>query len=241
LTDFSSPSNKNGASSLSIVLNSLASIERDLANLNAQVKSQSKSECERFCSAILKAQKLLSLAIANSSQEYHYASFKLLRSASKALTECAADVSIEQQGTLDKATVKSLVDLMNRINYNVEQISRLYLLDSNNDAGARRAETTNTSKAKKEKFADTTTSDAVELNILNGWILSEFNLVSNDFNNELALISGDLFDLNYNYELHKILSKSCLLMKLRHPSSKSNDETSHSNSQSNRFVLKVIF
>jgi hypothetical protein len=221
--------------SSSIVVDSLASIGRDLYGLCAEAESKSAtSECELVRSAVLKAKKFVSLAVTNSCQEYHYASFKLLRSASKALTECIAQIeqlnNVSVAVVVDNKVTKSLVDHVNRINHVAEQISRDYLLNPAKEAGSRRVETTTTTTTSPTP----TDAATAELNIVNGWILSEFNLVSNDFNNELALISGELFDLNYNYQLDKVLSKSCLLMKLRHPSN-DGDEMN----RSLQFVLKV--
>ena len=77
-----------------------------------------------------------------------------------------------------------------------------------------------------------------EANFLNDWILSDFNLVSNDFNNELSFISGNLFDLSFNYKLVRLINDKCFLMKLRHATSDSNGNNSDTNTNE-YFFLKV--
>lgn len=74
-----------------------------------------------------------------------------------------------------------------------------------------------------------------ETTFLNDWILSDFNLVSNDFNNELSFISGNLFDLSFNYKLVKLLNENCFLMRLRHQTT--NNATDSINDE--LYLLKV--
>lgn len=81
-----------------------------------------------------------------------------------------------------------------------------------------------------------------EANFLNEWILSDFNLVSYDFNNELSFISGNLFDLSFNYKLVRLITDSCFLMRLRHqPAVTANESTNNteSNNSTEFYILKV--
>ena len=68
------------------------------------------------------------------------------------------------------------------------------------------------------------------------WIISDFNLLSCDFNNDLKFISGNLFDLNFNYKLFRTLNYTCLLLEAR------NLLSSSQLSQENKyFLLKVNY
>lgn len=83
---------------------------------------------------------------------------------------------------------------------------------------------------------------SAEPNFLNDWILSDFNLVSNDFNNELSFIAGNLFDLSFNYKLVRLLNDKCFLVRTK--SHQTNDESDSNNGANNAenefYLLKVI-
>jgi hypothetical protein len=60
------------------------------------------------------------------------------------------------------------------------------------------------------------------------WTFDDFNLNSNDFNQDLKSINGKINELNSNYKIYKYLNANCLLMK------------STLGEDSKLFLLKVI-
>lgn len=93
-------------------------------------------------------------------------------------------------------------------------------------------ETSNKSSAAVSPVMESSNSNS---NFINEWILSDFNLVSHDFNRELSFISGNLFDLNFNYKFVGLVNESCFLMKLRHPVNDSSDSLN----EDQFYLLKV--
>ena len=69
---------------------------------------------------------------------------------------------------------------------------------------------------------------------LTDWELSDFNLKSSDFNEELNFLCGNLFDLNFNYMICRILNYKCFLLKYRHGTG-----NTANNLENERFILKV--
>lgn len=164
----------------------------------------------------------MSQAITNETSGYHYAAVKILKSATNNVTDCLTEIEINKyQTNFSSEKLKFLKETQSKLNSLINEISRLNDLTSETQVCA------NTSKSNNE------TSNS---NYLNDWILSDFNLLSYDFNNELSILTGKLFDLSFNFKFVKTISNKCFLMKFRH---QTNSTTSVTKKQS-EFLLKRL-
>lgn len=173
-----------------------------------------------------KSLRYINSAISNEDLEEHFASYKLLNSAAKNLENFLNDD--EQSSELDNGTKLFIGELIDKLRLYSEKIEKLNCLDLDNtlEMASTHKNQSETKSALSVSGSAATTPVAMDSNIANDWILSDFNLNSNDFKSELNLITGSLFDLNFTYQLCKVLNPNCLLMKSR------NDETM-------KYVLKV--
>ena len=195
-----------------------------------------------------KTKKLISLSITNQSSKCYYASYNLLKSAASTLIDCISEVEMRLTSSQKSKILKQtnlIKEIINDLNINAQQICETNLgkLSEKLDKNENFIKSNNqTNVIQNEVLEDY--PKASETNTLNDWILSDFNLLSNDFNNELTFISGNMFDLNFTYRLSRILNNNCFLMKLRHPMKKIDQSLSESDCTGNvdsseEFLIKV--
>ena len=166
-----------------------------------------------------KSLRYINSAISNEKMEEHFASYKLLNSAAKNLENFLNDE--EHSSILESGTMLQLSKIIEMLCMYSEKIEKSNCLDLDNETSL---------EIKKPNEESCTLAKTPDGNIANDWILSEFNLSSNDFKSELSLIAGSLFDLNFTYQLCKVLNSNCLLM--RHRTDESLDPQ--------KYVLKVL-
>lgn len=189
-----------------------------------RVNSVEYAEHESISHFLKKSLRYLNSAIANEALKEHFASSQLLKSAANNLENFLNDAQ-EISKVLDIESKSFLRNLICKLKKSAEEIQNLNLdLDG-----------LNISKEPNVSNLSVNESNLVsrvsESNMLNDWILSDFNLNSNDFNSELTLISGTLIDLDFAYQLTRVLNSNCLLMKKRDIRIES----------SKNYVLKVLF
>lgn len=173
-------------------------------NLNDLISKY--TEHESISHFLKKSSRYLNSAIENEKLKEHFASSQLLKSAANNLEKFLNDVE-EISKALDRTSKLSLRDLISKLKKNAEEIQNLNLdLD-----GLNIVSDTNTLSVNEGNLV----SRVSESNMLNDWILSDFNLSSNDFNSELTFISGSIIDLDFSYQLRRTLNANCLLMKER--------------------------
>jgi hypothetical protein len=165
--------------------------------INAQINMLIKdlSEFTFICEYLNKAKKLINLSIQNEASECHFASFNLLKSAQTTLFECVSEC--EFGARLDPIKKENIAEQLNAIKSLITDLNGF-------------------SSQPMQHVPPQTNTPPIKSGHDEDWILSDFNLLSNDFNNELSFISGNLFDLNFTYKLSSVLNNNCLLMKLRH-------------------------
>lgn len=213
------PCNESG------IVQSLHKIGNNLTQLIGRTK------CESINMFLNKSLRYINSAISNEDLEEHFASYKLLNSAAKNLENFLNDD--EQSSGLDNGSKLFIGELIDKLRLNSEKIEKLNCLDLDNalevaSSHKKQSEAENALSVSVSGSA-ATTPVAMDSNIANDWILSDFNLSSNDFKSELNLITGSLFDLNFTYQLCRVLNPNCLLMKSR------NDESQ----DPKKYVLKV--
>lgn len=168
-----------------------------------------------------KTKKLLSLALKNVQSDYTYATVKLLKSAANNLSDCIIEIemNLKQANAVRVTLVDFLKSLYKKLSSCVENYVNnhqttasitIEVGDADSDPDGTLSTSSSVSKIGPPLTASSSSS------AFNDWILSDFNLVSNDFNNELKLISGNLFELSFHYKLAKVLNANCFLMKQRH-------------------------
>ena len=183
-----------------------------------------------------KTKKLIQLSITNEATKCHYASYNLLKSAVTTLIDCISEVEVRLNPSQKNKIVTQLniiKEFINDLNINSQQINQTNLVEANSSP---KNSDNNSSSEDYPKPSDP--------NALNDWILSDFNLLSNDFNNELTFICGNLFDLNFTYKMSRILNNKCFIVKLRHPMKKidqssTSDDLNASQEENDEFVVKV--
>ena len=181
-----------------------------------------------------KSLRYLNSAISNEELDNHFAAYRCLKSAGNNLVNFLADCSEQSDCLLDAKTSGLLQTLVAELNACSDELEKLTLVESDAETAGEVAIAPLTNMNMKNVFNSFTNSAAgTEAGAqLNDWVVSEFNLTSNDFNNELQLISGTLFDLDYNYQVCRRLQLAdCLLMKQRHL--QAHDQPGK------RFILKV--
>ena len=191
---------------------------------------------------LIKTKKLVSLSISNQSSKCYYASYNLLKSAASSLIDCISEIEIRLTSSQKSKILKQInviKEVISELNMNAQQICQTNLGGKSSDKLDKNENFIQNNSGKDEEFPK-----ASETNTLNDWILSDFNLLSNDFNNELTFISGNMFDLNFTYKISRILNSSCFVMKLRHPMKKIDQSISESDfissAESNEeFLVKV--
>ena len=157
-----------------------------------------------------KTSRYINLAIDNENSKSHFASYKLLNSAAKCLENFLVD--IEQSASppiLNLSIRNTLRHFIQRLNSNAEKISKLNNLEIEDDT------TLENVTPQVDPKDQGSLNKLVESNLLNDWILSDFNLNSDDLNTGLSFISGHLFDLNFSYKFFRVIHKNCFLMKQR--------------------------
>ncbi len=85
----------------------------------------------------------------------------------------------------------------------------------------------------KQNINETVAAQGAQSSSVSDWDMSDFNLMTYDFNNELKFMNGNLTDLNSMYKLVKILNCNCFLLQLRRAAGTSNQ------TQNEKYVLKV--
>lgn len=199
---------------------------QELANCLSKLINQldsttNRSDYENVNLFLNKSLRYINSAVSNENLNEHFASYKLLKSAANNLQNFVND---EQSNVLDSVTVKFLSDLIEQLKRNSANIENANCLDLKDTATPESVGANTTHQAENELGHKT-----AESNIANDWILSDFNLSSNDFNSQLTLISGNLFDLNFTYQLFRVLNVNCLIMK----------ERSDKSVNSKKYILKV--
>ena len=225
------PNNNN--ENKTTIIQSIQQIATDLNNLlndpDLIIINEQHNEINLFLN---KSLRYINSALANENENNHFTSYKLLKSAANTLENFLNDIdnNNSQKNILNKKQKLILANLIVKLNESSVHIesTSLLLLDlnnQNNDSATTTPTTTTT----------TTTTNILprsDSHVLNDWVLSEFNLLSNDFNSSLAFIAGNLFDLNFNYKLNKTLniSSKCFLMETRN----------NNNNNNTKFVLKCL-
>ena len=182
----------------------------------------SRTDSENINLFLNKSLRYINSAISNESLEEHFASSQLLKSASKNLENFLNDDEQSVSQLLDNDTKQVLRDLITNLKLNSENIEKLNFIDLDSSGTDHKSDTQEDSN---ENNSDAKASG----NIANDWILSDFNLNTNDFKSELALITGSLLDLDFTYQLSKVINPNCLLMKDR----------ADQNNDSKKYILKV--
>lgn len=173
-------------------------IKQFASDLNQLLNSKDLKEnknYEEISLFLTKSLRYINSALANETDKNHFASYKLLKSAANTLDNFISDIDNHLLDEKRKLLIKDLIKKLNKCSNEIESTSLRLEPDET---------LTNTVKLSRN-----------ESTILNDWVLSEFNLLSNDFNSDLAFISGNLFDLNFNYKTSKVLNQKCFLMKFR--------------------------
>jgi hypothetical protein len=232
----------------SSLLEHIQSINTQINNLIEWDSELNSNKVNSFIVDYLsKAKKLVTLSITNQTSKCYYASYNLLKSASSTLIDCIAEMETRlthsQKSKLIKQ-INSIKEIINDLNINSQQIAQTNLgkssekSDKNENFGTDNNETNFAQSENNDEYPKVS-----EGNTLNDWILSDFNLVSNDLNNELTFITGNMFDLNFTYKISRILNNSCFLMKLRHPMKKIDQSITESelksSIESEEFLIKV--
>ena len=149
---------------------------------------------------LTKSLRYINSALANETDKNHFGSYKLLKSAANTLDNFISDID-NQKNLLGKKRRIILTDLVKRLNQCSVEIEKNNL--------------------KLDKLVEDDVPPKLHRNessLLNDWVLSEFNLLSNDFNSDLAFISGNLFDLNFSFKFVRFINYKCFLMTSRHTS-----------------------
>jgi hypothetical protein len=162
-----------------------------------------------------KSLRYINSAILNENEKHHFASFRCLKSAANNLDNLLNDLVEQSIVIFDSKTAIILKNIINELNLNAEKIDKLHCLDLDNTLEQ------NHQLAVEEQDRKKTQSESTD-----EWVLSEFNLKSHDLNGDLHSISEEIFNLDINFQVIKILNKNCLLIRERH-------------NQANKFVLKV--
>jgi hypothetical protein len=232
LNDQTLKPNNNNNENKTTIIQSIQQIATDLNNLlndpELIIINEQHNEINLFLN---KSLRYINSALANENENNHFTSYKLLKSAANTLENFLNDIdnNNSQKNILNKKQKLILTNLIVKLNessIHIESTS-LLLLDLNNHQ--------NNDSASASTTTTTTTTNLLprsDSHVLNDWVLSEFNLLSNDFNSSLAFIAGNLFDLNFNYKLNKTLnmcSSKCFLM-----------ETRNNNTNNLKFVLKCL-
>ncbi len=191
----------------------------DLDKLIKKLDTLNSSFFENAILFLSKSLRYINTAIQNEASNDHFASFKLLKSAANNLENFLNDE--EQSYILDINTDTGLRILVNQLKTNSENIEKANFLDSESP----------TTQLTPSSAVGFNTQESTNSNIANDWILSDFNLSSHDFSSQLTFISGNLFDLNFCYQLCRVLNTNCMLMK----------ERKNKNEESNKYILKVSF
>jgi len=192
----------------------LQGLANDLDRLIKKLETLNNSS-GRFDNAFLflgKSLRYINSAIQNETSNEHFASFKMLRIAANNLENFLNDE--EQSSILDMNTDTRLRILVNQLKTNSESIEKINFPDS-----------------ESPPLPPPVAFNTQESNISSDWILSDFNLSSNDFSAQLSFIAGNLFDLNFSYQLCRVLNANCLLMKNRQDTTE----------EAKKYVLKVCF
>jgi len=225
------PNNNNNNENKTTIIQSIQQIATDLNNLlndpELIIINEQHNEINLFLN---KSLRYINSALANENENNHFTSYKLLKSAANTLENFLNDIdnNNSQKNILNKKQKLILANLIVKLNENSIHIesTSLLLLDLNN-------QNNDTSASASTPNVTTNLLPRSDSHVLNDWVLSEFNLLSNDFNSSLAFIAGNLFDLNFNYKLNKTLniSSKCFLM-----------ETRNTNAINNKlkFVLKCL-
>ena len=167
-----------------------------------------------------KSWRYINSALANENEKNHFNSFSLLKSAAKTLENFMSDIDNHKLDKRRKTLIVDLIKKLNECSRQIEAASNI-MIDLECDSTVDNVETKNESASLSIAKNET--------NVLNDWVLSEFNLLSNDFNSDLAFIAGNMFDLNFNFKICKTLNNhKCFVMKSRNPNLNS------------KFVLKVM-
>ncbi len=221
----------------SSLLEHIQSINAQISKLIEEDNELNSNKANLFIlDHLSKTKKLVNLSISNQASKCYYASYNLLKSAASSLIDCISEIEIRLTSTQKSKILKQInliKEVISELNMNAQQICQTNL-------GGKSSENfTQNNSGKDEEFPK-----ASETNTLNDWILSDFNLLSNDFNNELTFISGNMFDLNFTYKISRILNSSCFVMKLRHPMKKIDQSISESDFMSSaesneEFLVKV--
>lgn len=170
-----------------------------------------------------KTKKFISLGIQNENKDYHYATIQLLKSALDNLNDCINEIEKNKYRTNYKLEkLNFLKETIVKIAQIINDISKTNNLSQNN---------------KTPKSVDSEIMNKPEQKE-NDWVISDFNLLSQDFNNELSILAGKLFDLSFNFKLIKVLNNNCFLMKTRHPTKIGSNSTPD---KIQYFLLKVNF
>ena len=194
--------------------NDLDKLIKNIENLHVQ------DDYENVNLFLNKSLRYINSALSNERSNEHFASYKLLKSAANNLENFLND---EQSNILDFVTSSFLRGLINNLKINSENIEKINFLDLENTIKIKKSLLNSPQESTNKSFNEAS-------NIANDWILSDFNLNSTDFNSQLSLISGNLFDLNFTYQICKVLNTNCLLMKER------SDKTDNPKN----YILKVI-
>lgn len=183
-----------------------------LKNLNIEIKNHLSNQCQdsNFVDAHLsKTVKLIELAIENENSDYHLTTLKFLKNSSNILSDCVSELERSNSSSAKLVFMRS-------INSKLIDVTRI-LSDKNREIEENNTKSEQMDRSPSGRF-------------LNDWVLSDFNLKSDDFSNELSFISGNLFDLNFNYKLCRVLNFNCFLLQNRFDQSKQKNE---------KFILKV--
>lgn len=181
--------------------NHIGKLALDLTQLINDSNLKHHPEYDEISLFLAKSLRYVNSAQANETDKNHFGSYKLLKSAANTLDNFINDID-NQKNLLDKQRRVILKDLIKRLNQCSEEIEK-----------------TNLNLDKLVQVDEAPKLHRNESSLLNDWVLSEFNLLSNDFNSELAFISGNLFDLNFSYKFTKFINYKCLLMQSRNTSS----------------------
>jgi hypothetical protein len=176
-----------------------------------EVVSRSYSKRPELHESLGSLNKFLNMAIVNLNSDYSFASNKFLKLTLDELYEL--DSILEQIPTESAKTGFDSGKLENTIKKSIIELKQVLPNDQTAFVKENKKKASTIKSNEQKETTDSTLSSTP--NILNDWILSDFNLLSNDFNNELSLISGTLFELNFNYKLYKVLSPNCMLVKQR--------------------------
>ncbi|CAF0947715.1 unnamed protein product [Brachionus calyciflorus] len=193
---------------------------QQLKNLTSEIKAHlnQNEKIDDFTNDYLKkTTKLIDLVVQNENSDYHETTIKFLNNSSNILSDCIAELECSGRQSEKLEFLRLTNKKLEAIIYGISKLK-------------------NDDKAKNEieiKAEDKLEKSPSQATILNDWILSDFNLKSEDFNNELSLILGNIFDLSFNYKILKILNENCLLVKSRF-------KTETNAKEITKFVLKRL-